>query len=82
MPRCFADIPCSPVGEFFSGTIGDYISVIDSIDYLRSIGMDVNMSFRDIKETGKNYLFINHTLDINDIIISAALLKRVSDTLA
>lgn len=52
-----------------------YILTKKGMDYLREVGMDVEASFRDSKETGKHYLFINHALDLNDIIISAAMLK-------
>jgi hypothetical protein len=38
--------------------------------------MDINESFRSEKEVDKHSLFMEHTLELNDIIISAALLKK------
>lgn len=49
--------------------------------YLREAGLDISETFRVSKEVDKAYLFAKHTLELNDIIISAALLKRSSDKL-
>ncbi len=46
--------------------------------YLNRAGMDVNGSFRSQKETNKHSMFVQHTLELNDILISAALLKNVA----
>jgi Replication-relaxation len=46
------------------------------VQYLQRAGMDINESFRSEKEVGKHSLFMEHTLELNDIIISAALLKK------
>ena len=40
--------------------------------------MDISESFRASKEVTNTALFAAHTLELNDIIISAALLKRSS----
>ncbi len=45
-------------------------------EYLKRAGLDVNEAFRAAKEVDKAALFAKHTLELNDIIISAALLKR------
>lgn len=49
------------------------------LDYLEAAGLDVYKPFRSSKEIDKAYIFIKHTLELNDIIISAALLKRTHD---
>ena len=46
--------------------------------YLRDAGFDTNESWRDVKEVGKHALFIEHTLELNDVLISAALLHKQS----
>ncbi len=46
------------------------------IRYLAEAGMDVSEAFRADKEVNKESLFVRHTLELNDIIIAAALLKR------
>ncbi|HEY6540277.1 MAG TPA: replication-relaxation family protein [Ktedonobacteraceae bacterium] len=46
--------------------------------YLQQAGLDISESFRSSKEVDKAYLFAKHTLELNDVIISAALLKRSS----
>jgi Replication-relaxation len=45
--------------------------------YLKSIGLDTNDAFRASKEVGKHGLFIDHALELNDVVIAAALLKGV-----
>jgi Replication-relaxation len=49
------------------------------VQYLKEVGMDINESFRAGKEVDKHALFVQHTLELNDVIISAALLKRSSN---
>jgi hypothetical protein len=44
--------------------------------YLQQAGLDISESFRAGKEVDKHALFAAHTLELNDIIVSAALLKR------
>src|SRR5712691_8274265 len=55
-----------------------YYYTLDKLgfEYLQAAGLDLNKSFRSAKEVDKAYLFAKHTLELNDIIISAALLKR------
>jgi len=48
------------------------------VQYLQRAGMDINESFRSEKEVDKHSLFMEHTLELNDIIISAALLKKAN----
>lgn len=39
--------------------------------YLASLGLDVADSFRASKEIGKSYLHLEHTLEVNDLLIAA-----------
>ncbi|MFL5700362.1 MAG: replication-relaxation family protein [Ktedonobacteraceae bacterium] len=57
-----------------------YYYTLDKLgfQYLQRAGLDVNEAFRAAKEVDKHALFAQHTLELNDIIISAALLKRSS----
>jgi hypothetical protein len=48
------------------------------MDYLEYYGLDGNASWRESKETDKGYLFVQHTLEINDVLISAAKLEQVT----
>ena len=57
-----------------------YLLDTKGIAYLKEIGMDVQRAFRSSKEVHTSSLFVAHTLELNDIIISAALLKRVSSS--
>jgi Replication-relaxation len=43
--------------------------------YLQKAGLDVHDAFRASKEVDKHGLFLEHALELNDIIISAALVK-------
>lgn len=52
-----------------------YMLADKGAEYLGEIGVDIPESFRPSKETGKNYLHLQHDLEVNDIIISAALLR-------
>lgn len=47
------------------------------IRYLREAGYAVSESWRPSKETEKSLLFLAHTLEINDIMISAALTRQL-----
>ncbi len=47
------------------------------VDYLSAAGLE-STGFRASKAVGKHALFIEHTLEINDILIAAALLHRVA----
>lgn len=44
--------------------------------YLEDAGCDINEMFRADRESNKHALFIEHTLELNDIVISAEMLKR------
>jgi hypothetical protein len=57
-----------------------YLLDTKGVTYLKEIGMDVEKAFRGSKEVHTSSLFVSHTLELNDIIISAALLKRASPT--
>ncbi len=46
------------------------------IQGLRELGCDMNPSLRISQETDKSYIFLQHTLEVNDVIISAMLLKE------
>lgn len=48
------------------------------MNYLSASGIDVPESYRGSREMDKHALFIAHTQELNDLIISALLLKRVS----
>lgn len=48
------------------------------IRYLHQAGFDTNEAWRAAKEVGKHALFIEHTLELNDVLISAALLHKIS----
>lgn len=50
------------------------------IRYLDRIGLDVGESRRASKETNKHALFIQHAIERNDVLIAAALLKRIEPT--
>src|SRR5207248_11209716 len=42
------------------------------LNYLKSAGFDVRDYFRPAKEQEKSYLFLQHTLSLNDVLIAAA----------
>ena len=46
------------------------------IQYLAAAGLDVSDAFRASKEVDKSWLFLEHTLELNDVLISAALLYQ------
>lgn len=46
------------------------------IHYLEESGWDTSATFRSDRETNKHALFIGHTLELNDVLIAAALLQR------
>ncbi len=63
-------------------TRSPYYYTLDKLgfEYLEAAGLDVYKSFRSAKEVDKASLFVKHTLELNEIIISAALLKRSSQS--
>jgi Replication-relaxation len=46
------------------------------VKYLESVGCDVSESWRAGKEVNQHALFVEHTLELNDVLISALLLHR------
>lgn len=46
------------------------------IRYLAEVGLDVSDAYRASKEVDKSWLFLEHTLELNDVLISAALLHE------
>lgn len=52
-----------------------YVLSTRGIEYVKSIGYTVSKSYRPTKEIGQGYLHLMHKLGINDVLISAALLK-------
>ena len=44
--------------------------------YLSSVGMEIAASDRATQEGVRHYLFITHTLELNDVIIAASLLRQ------
>lgn len=46
------------------------------VEYIKSLGFRVNCSSRPNKEAGRDYLYLLHQLGVNDVLISAALLKQ------
>jgi Replication-relaxation len=48
------------------------------IQYLENIGIDVPQSFRESKEVGQHYLFVQHALELNDILVAASLLHKTA----
>jgi Replication-relaxation len=63
-------------------TPSPYYYVLDrpGLRYLQQAGLDINEGFRASKEVDKHALFAKHTLELNDIIISAAMLRRFNPT--
>ncbi len=57
-----------------------YVLGAQGIQYLEAAGLDVGESRRASKEVDKHYLFIQHALELNDVLIAAALLKRIEPT--
>lgn len=48
------------------------------IHYLSQAGVDIHeTAWRDSKEINKHSLFVEHALELNDVLIAAALLKRI-----
>jgi hypothetical protein len=52
-----------------------YVLGNKGVEYLKGLGYNVNPSYRPSKEIGQSYLHLLHQLGVNDILISAALLK-------
>ena len=52
-----------------------YVLANRGIEYIKSIGYTVSKSYQPTKEIGQSYLHLLHKLGVNDVLISAALLK-------
>lgn len=48
----------------------------EGMRYLRRAGLDVHDTWRASKEVDKHALFLEHTLELNDVLISAAKLRQ------
>lgn len=48
------------------------------LNYLKAAGFDVRSYFRPSKEQERTYLFLQHTLSLNDVLIAATNLARVT----
>jgi len=46
------------------------------INYLKTHGFDVSLRFRPSEQEEKSYLFLRHTLAVNDFLIAAATLEK------
>ncbi len=55
-----------------------YVMGAKGMHYLESLGYDTNESFRGAKEIHTDSVFVRHTLEINDVLISTSLLGQVS----
>lgn len=58
------------------GTPFYYTMSAKGMKYLESLGIDTSEAWRQTREVDKHALFLYHTLEINDVIIAAALLQR------
>src|SRR5581483_6384142 len=57
-----------------------YVLGQKGMHYLEAVGCDTSESFRASREGNKHALFIEHTLELNDVLISAALLNRAASS--
>lgn len=57
---------------------GPYYYMLDQqgMRYLEDVGCDTSETFRASREGNKHALFVEHTLELNDVLIAAALLER------
>ncbi|HUY78890.1 MAG TPA: replication-relaxation family protein [Ktedonobacterales bacterium] len=49
----------------------------EGVRYLQRCGLDTHEAWRATKEIDKHALFVDHTLEVNDLLISAALVGQV-----
>lgn len=77
----YVQLDATPI-KSLKDTLSPYFYALDKLgfEYLEAAGLDVYKPFRTSKEVDKAYIFVKHTLELNDIIISAALLKRSSQS--
>lgn len=64
------EIPSTQMRMPFYYTLGK-----EGMRYLESVGCDMPESWRASKEADKHALFVEHTLELNDLLISALLLR-------
>ena len=64
-------IPTRELKSAYYYTLGER-----GMQYLKLLGYDVPAAWRAEKETNKHWLFIDHTRELNDLLISAALLNH------
>jgi hypothetical protein len=48
------------------------------LNFLRANGVEVTLRFHPSEQAGLSYLFLNHTLEVNDVLIAAELLCRAA----
>lgn len=65
-----------PERTFFSARYF-YTLAPAGVRYLAGLGFDVEEGWRPHNEADKHGLFVDHTLELNDVIIAAALLKDI-----
>src|SRR5258707_9799953 len=49
----------------------------EGVAYLRALDYEISESFRSVKAVDKHSIFVQHTLELNEVLSSALLLKRV-----
>jgi Replication-relaxation len=78
----YVQLDATPI-KSLKATRSPYYYALDKLgyEYLEAAGLDVYKPFRSSKEIDKAYIFAKHTLELNDIIISAALLKRLNNNI-
>ena len=69
----YVEFDAAPTAQYRSPYY--YVLGNRGIEYVKSIGFSVGKSYRPGKEIGQSYLHLLHKLGVNDVLISAALLK-------
>jgi hypothetical protein len=67
----------TPERMFFSAQYF-YTLAPTGVKYLAGLGFDLNENWRPHNEADRHGLFVDHTLELNDVIIAAALLHRAN----
>ena len=60
----------------FGSAPGVYTLARGGINHLKGMGIDFNQRFRPSEQESRSFLFLTHTLELNDFLISAELLGR------
>lgn len=55
-----------------------YLLAQQGMRYLEDAGYDTSEAFRASREGNKHALFVEHTLELNDVLIAASLLERIA----